>query len=51
MEWVTIVIVWCFVVGQVTNTKAARFNDGHTFHLQLAHLANDVMGLQEMQVS
>ena len=52
MECPTIVLMgWCFFVGQVATTRAARFNDGHTFHLQLAHLANDVMGLQEMQVS
>ena len=46
-----VLTVWCVFTGQVTSTKRVHLNDGQRFQLQLIHLANDVMGLEVMQVS
>jgi len=46
-----VLTIWCVFTGQVTSIKRVHLNDGQRFQLQLIHLANDVMGLQEMQVS
>lgn len=46
-----VLIGWCVFVGQVASTKPTNLNDGQRFHVQLIKLADDVMGLQEMQVS
>ena len=52
MAFLAVVLtIWCVFTGHVTCIKRVHLNDGQRFQLQLIHLANDVMGLQEMQVS